>query len=681
MSNPELNRNWCEKTIFLLFAQLCLFSLVLFSLSRTIFPWDFLALDSISPGGNATMAWFVFCLIVPAILLKFERISEKALFIWIPAGSFLVFSLLTHAFASMGIWFFGVLFLSAGLLWFLQTLLVSRLPLTIILLFPLNLLVSLLVYIDSVHYSITKEHLNLIYLRILRTINADIFAALTKHGISTGVFFLALAAGLTMLLLIYPALRFGPAIRLPRKKSLLMLYFLLQLLFIPLYFQFVFLAPGVTLSEYMNFKIRNFWFPLPNHPVLSTEGRQKIDELMQKQPVNPSDFFSQATYAWQPRNRRKNIIFLVIESLRPDYMLRHMSKTVALAQTGIFCQNHVSNANETEGSLLSLYYATLPLPAQRSHYDRVASSWLSFMKDSQYELLRLHCSSFNLLYPDYSYVNIRDYYRKNRLNFPEKTTIDENSRYICEATIHKLKNSDKKCIIEAYLFHTHYRFWFPESYTKFLPVLEENSEILTHDFKEVAEKFANRYRNSLLYTDDLIADLVANLKKEGLFADTLLVIMGDHGQILGESDKLFHGNGGEILQYKTPLLIIGDDVPAVKIDKMTSHIDIVPTLGHLLGFSTEKAHGNSVLDSRGNGVVTFDIAGHNRVCYRDKDFSSLFYYSQNLEWVLLCSHDFNLSEDFERLYQPQNISGTFKTVLSHSEDLIKIIKKAQLNEL
>lgn len=661
-----------EKSAFLLFVQFCLFNILLFYFCRAIFPIDFAAFDILVGGFDTGVLWASSNIAFLILLLKRPLEAGRYIYLYLPAVMFVLFSMAIHGFASMGLWFLSVLCLFTYFVWFIQAHIVRHKGWLTLLFVPINFFATLCLYVDYAHYSVTREHFNLFYLRIIRADGGSFLQAIMNTGITPLMVLLPFVCALLCIVLLLPVLRFGIIIKLPGRR---LHAFALSLLFLPLYFQFSFLLPEVSISEYLNFKVRNYAFPLPAVAEFEFDAAKELSSILKGVKFPADTFYRQAEYSWLAERKDKNIIFLIVESLRQDFLQNAMPETLKLAQDGILCQNHLSNSNETEGAMIALYYGTLPSVRDRSYYDGISSNWLDFMKGSGYDFIRLHCSHGNLFFPEYRYVNFRDYFRANNLVLPAETTIDENSRLICDAVIHKLKNTDKKCIIEACLFHTHFTYWYPKQFEQHTPVLEDNSEILSLSFNESALKLANRYRNSILFTDQLIRDFVARLKNEGLYQDTLLVIIGDHGEMLGEDGKLFHASGGEILQYHTPFILLGKNVPHVVVNKITSHIDIVPTLGRQMGFLVTDAYGSDVLGEVDKGAVTFDVAGQDRMIYRDLKSSSLFHWSDELAWLLVSDSYFRFDETFENQYLPANLSGTLQTAQEHSSKLLSIIHK------
>jgi len=109
------------------------------------------------------------------------------------------------------------------------------------------------------------------------------------------------------------------------------------------------------------------------------------------------------------------------------------------------------------------------------------------------------------------------------------------------------------------------------------------------------------YYNALHYADRHIGRLL-----DGVPADTLVVVVGDHGQAFrqhpgnyGHSFFLYEEN------VRVPLLIsVG--APAARIARVASHLDVAPTVLHLLGLEAPGAfRGHSLLDPARRTAMMF----------------------------------------------------------------------------
>jgi arylsulfatase A-like enzyme len=118
---------------------------------------------------------------------------------------------------------------------------------------------------------------------------------------------------------------------------------------------------------------------------------------------------------------------------------------------------------------------------------------------------------------------------------------------------------------------------------------------VTHDPYEVPEWYAepakepvDRYRQTISYTDIFLATLDTELVRLGLAEDTVLCVVGDHGEAFGE--HLLSGHEriafDEVLRIPFCLRAPSLVKPATKVTKPVSSVDLAPTLLAILGFDT-----------------------------------------------------------------------------------------------
>jgi len=108
-------------------------------------------------------------------------------------------------------------------------------------------------------------------------------------------------------------------------------------------------------------------------------------------------------------------------------------------------------------------------------------------------------------------------------------------------------------------------------------------------FGEPADEPLERYRQSISYTDKFLAALDVEIGNLGLTDNTILCVVGDHGEAFGEHGLLGHERIAfdEVLRIpfciRAPFLI----EPGVRITKPVSSIDLTPTLLGILGFTID----------------------------------------------------------------------------------------------
>jgi lipoteichoic acid synthase len=220
-------------------------------------------------------------------------------------------------------------------------------------------------------------------------------------------------------------------------------------------------------------------------------------------------------------------------------------------------------------------------------------------------------------------------------------------------------------------------------YTKFISLSnhfpfkmdEGDTDFPAGDF---GDSVVNQYFQSANYMDQSIQQFFNDLKKDGLYDNTIIVMYGDHyGISENHNDAMAKVEGEEITPYKNaqlqrvPLFI---HVPGVKggaINKYSGEIDVRPTLMHLLGVDTSEylELGSDILSKDHNEVVPF----------RNGDFVSPKYtqlgdkcYDNSIQQVIkstnnknacsplsdkvkkdLMTSDSIVSKDLLRFYQPK----------------------------
>lgn len=93
------------------------------------------------------------------------------------------------------------------------------------------------------------------------------------------------------------------------------------------------------------------------------------------------------------------------------------------------------------------------------------------------------------------------------------------------------------------------------------------------------------YNGEVEYMDRCFGNLLDGLKQLNQLQHTAIVLTGDHGEGFNEHGKVGHAFGlqAELVNVPLVLLVPGLAKGLVKIETVSSHLDIVPTLLHLLG--------------------------------------------------------------------------------------------------
>jgi arylsulfatase A-like enzyme len=138
------------------------------------------------------------------------------------------------------------------------------------------------------------------------------------------------------------------------------------------------------------------------------------------------------------------------------------------------------------------------------------------------------------------------------------------------------------------------------------PLFKQNlydflSEIPNLDF------IADLYDAEVAYLDFEIGRLFSHLADTGVLDDTIVVLFGDHGEIMTEHDAWFDHAGLYDAVTHVPLIIWRPgQVPAKRISSMVALVDIMPTVLEMLGEQPiEGSDGKSLLP-----IARGEIAEH-----------------------------------------------------------------------
>jgi arylsulfatase A-like enzyme len=94
---------------------------------------------------------------------------------------------------------------------------------------------------------------------------------------------------------------------------------------------------------------------------------------------------------------------------------------------------------------------------------------------------------------------------------------------------------------------------------------------------EVVARLRALYHGSLRLIDDQIGRLVVELRRLGVWDDTILVFTTDHGEMLGDHGLMTKGPNHYDAGIRVPLIVSGGGVVPSVSDRLTSTLDFLPT--------------------------------------------------------------------------------------------------------
>jgi arylsulfatase A-like enzyme len=94
------------------------------------------------------------------------------------------------------------------------------------------------------------------------------------------------------------------------------------------------------------------------------------------------------------------------------------------------------------------------------------------------------------------------------------------------------------------------------------------------------------YLHSVHYLDQVLREFFAGLQTQGLLENTVVFVLGDHGEAFGEHGRIGHDDVPWEEGLRVPFLVHGPERwlgPARRITGLRQVLDVVPTIGDLLG--------------------------------------------------------------------------------------------------
>jgi arylsulfatase A-like enzyme len=103
--------------------------------------------------------------------------------------------------------------------------------------------------------------------------------------------------------------------------------------------------------------------------------------------------------------------------------------------------------------------------------------------------------------------------------------------------------------------------------------------------EEGAKQLVRDYHAASRYADAQLGRLITALEDSGVADDTIVVVAGDHGWLLGEQ-RMWTKHALFETALRTPLIIVDPDrVGGAKVEAVTDLLDLYPTLAQLAGLA------------------------------------------------------------------------------------------------
>lgn len=333
------------------------------------------------------------------------------------------------------------------------------------------------------------------------------------------------------------------------------------------------------------------------------------------------------------RTRRPNVIVYVVDCLRADhvgaygYSLDTTPNLDALAADGVVLQNLTSCAPWTKPSTACLFTSLLPTFHQARTVDdalaRDRTTLAEVFQGAGYETAAWVANP--VIDPRVFFFN------QGFDRWADLRSFEERSR---RENIHDIE-TDAADITKGVLpwlgEHRNETFFLYlhslDLHFGYRPRPPFDAKFVSPGSRGL-ERDRELYDNELAYNDAEIGKLVAELKRLGLYDDTILFVTADHGEEFGEHGETRHGKTlyQQALHIPGILKLPGSRHAGLRPDALASNIDTAPTLLALAGVEAPKEfQGRSLLDvienhaSESDRRVFSEVVAPNFVSYAVRD--------------------------------------------------------------
>jgi arylsulfatase A-like enzyme len=326
--------------------------------------------------------------------------------------------------------------------------------------------------------------------------------------------------------------------------------------------------------------------------------------------------YSRGAGAWT--KPRKNILLFVVEAMRFDVINRVIDgKAVTpllnrLASEGRFYTRAYAQSSESAYSFVNIatgmyslryeyrdsYATTAAYPSVRP-YDLLAvngysTAFFSSANELWGNMIRLtysphldrffHAESagkghFKKTLLDEAFEGAKKTGRLKTGKLDDKTTTREVIRWIEEVSS---MEQPFFALVEYQSSHFPYQqgLEIPEVFAPSAINPEDELKVSFGGYpKHLWPTMKNRYFNSLRYVDSLIGKVISTLKRKNIAQDTIIIVVGDHGELFGEHGTFAHSGFMYDIVLHVPIIIWGADEfvlrPSISPAML---IDVAPTI-------------------------------------------------------------------------------------------------------
>jgi len=282
-----------------------------------------------------------------------------------------------------------------------------------------------------------------------------------------------------------------------------------------------------------------------------------------------------------PVARPRNLLLLSLDTLRADrvgsygYGPAQTPQLDALARRGLRFAQATTVVPLTLPAHSSLFTGTFPAwhgvrdnggfyldEEQTTLAERLKDSGFrtggfvgAFVLDRRWGIAQ----GFERFFDDFDLDKFKDNPSMDAIQRPGSEVVDQALQWLSE-------DRERPFFAWVHLYDPHTPYAAPEPYRSRFPAT-----------------MSGAYDAEIAATDAQLGRLLAALESDGRLRETLVVVTGDHGEMLGEHGEQTHGFFIYDAAVRIPLIMAGPGLPARAIPDQVRIVDVMPTALELLG--------------------------------------------------------------------------------------------------
>lgn len=262
------------------------------------------------------------------------------------------------------------------------------------------------------------------------------------------------------------------------------------------------------------------------------------------------------------------------------------------------------NTSDAEFVSLHSMYPSMKNPSYEVYLDSYLYGLPKIFKDFGYDVAAYHGYKRDFWIRDraYPHIGFDKFYAEDNFDLSDKIGMGLSDKSFFKQSAEIMKSEQKQPFFSFLITLTsHVPYEMPEE-TKTIKIKKEDEGSI----------FGN-YLNAVRYTDEAIGEFIEELKKNGLYDNSVIAIYGDHHGILmnNPDDNRRVGNlVGKNFDFDTmlniPLIIhVGGYEETKTVEGVRSQLDFAPTILNLFGISKKNyvMMGTDILSDKNPGVV------------------------------------------------------------------------------